>query len=99
MAKRYVLLLADAGVSESERKELATVLEERHGRVKLIAVEGNPRAVIVKTNNEVAPLLRDPQRELVVGGKRLVAVLTSGGVGKLKRRASEAANNGKVHER
>ena len=93
-----MLLVADADLSEAERKDLAAVLERRHGKVKLIAVEGNPRAVIVKTTNEVAPLLRDPESALTVGGKKLASVLTSGAVVNLKRRASEAAANGKVHE-
>lgn len=92
-------MVADADLSEAERKGLSAILEGRHGKVKLIAVEGNPRAVIVKTTNEVAPLLRSPENGLAIGGKKLTSVLTSGAVGNLKRRASEAAANGKVHER
>jgi hypothetical protein len=98
MSKRYVLLVADSDVSESERKELAAILEARHGRVKLVAIEGNPRAVIVKTTEDIARLIRNPGEGLTVRGKRLVSVLTSGAVGKLKRRASEAPTNGQVHE-
>lgn len=98
MAKRYVLLVADADLSEADKKELTTILEARHGKVKLISVRGNSRAVIVKTTSEAAPLLRDPGARLGVGGKGLVSVLTSGAVGNLKRRASEAAADGEVHE-
>ncbi|MDE1853112.1 MAG: hypothetical protein KGI38_05100 [Thaumarchaeota archaeon] len=99
MAKRYVLLVADADLSENEKQDLAAVLERRHGKVKLISVDGNPRAVIVKTNNQVAPVLRDPENTLIIGGKTLKTVLTSGAVVNLKRRASEAHSNGEVHER
>jgi len=88
--------LADAELSDADRKELAAILEGRHGKVKVIAVEGNGRAVIVKTTNQVAPLLRDEGSPLIVGGKKLAPVLTSGAIGNLKNRATEAAANGKV---
>lgn len=99
MAKRYVLLIADADLSEKEKKDLGSVLERRHGKVKLISVDGNPRALIVKTDNRVAPILRAPENTLTIGGKTLKTVLTSGAVVNLKRRASEAHPNGEVHER
>jgi len=95
-SKRYVLLVADGELSEAERKDLQAVLEARHGSVKLIFVRGNARAVIVRTTNDVVPLLRDPGRPLKVGGKKLETVLTSGAVGNLKRRASEATGHGQV---
>lgn len=98
MAKRYVLFVADAVISEADRRQLEEILEERHGKVKLISVEGNPRAVIVKTTNEVAPLLRDPEGMLSIAGKSLRPILTSGAVANLKRRGSEPAANGKIHE-
>jgi hypothetical protein len=90
--------MADADLSEEEWKELSGVLEGRHGKLKLIPVEGNRRAVIVKTTNEAAPLIRDRDDGLRVGGKELQTVLTSGAIGKLKRRASSPAANGKIHE-
>lgn len=93
-----MLLVADEDISDADRKDLAAILERRHGKVKLILVDENPRAVIVKTTNVVAPLLRGPDNVLTVGGKRLASVLTSGAVGNLKRRAKEAAGNGQVHE-
>jgi hypothetical protein len=98
VAKRYVLLLADADLSDAETKQLSALLEERHPGARLIAVEDNPRAAIVKTTAEVAPLFRDPANRLTIGGKRLTPVLTSGAIGNLKRRASGGAANGKVHE-
>lgn len=91
--------MAGADLSDAERKEIGTALERRHGEVKVIAVEGNRRAVIVKTSADVASLLRGEGMVPSVGRKRLVPILTSGAVGKLKRRASEAAANGEVSER
>ena len=90
MAKRYVLLVAGEDLSESDMKELSSLLEARHGKVKVIPLESNPRAVIVKTTNAVAPLLRAQSGELRLGEKRLSTVLTSGSIGKLKSRASES---------
>ncbi len=75
---------------------LEEAIGSRRGPAKAIAVKGNPRAVIVKTSNLVAPLLRGDGRDLHVGGKRLVSVLTSGAIGNLKKRATEAAANGQV---
>jgi hypothetical protein len=98
MAKRYVLFLADEDLSAAERKELRRTLEERYPGAKVIEVERNPRAIILKTTNAVAPLLRVPGAEPSVGGKKLKPVLTSGAVGNLKRRASEGRANGQVHE-
>ena len=98
MAKRYVLLVADGEISEGEMKKLAAILEQRHRGVKLIRVRDNDHAVVVKTTNAIAPLLRLPQGRVIVGGKTLMTVLTSGAIGKLKKRASEMAVNGQVHE-
>jgi hypothetical protein len=97
LAKRYVLFLAEEDISEPEKKSLRATIERRHPGDKLIEVQGNPRALIVKTTNELAMFLRD-QGAPVIGGKKLTPLLTSGAVGNLKRRASEAATNGQVHE-
>lgn len=98
MSKRYVLLVADRDLSDGDRSDLTQILEGRHGKVTVIAVDRNPRAVIVKTTNSVAPLLRNMSGELELSGKRLVTVLTSGSIGKLKRRAlgSDMNKDGKV---
>jgi hypothetical protein len=88
MSKRYVLLVADGELSDGDRRDLSVMLERRHGKVTIIPVVKNPRAVIVKTTNAVAPLLRETSGELHLGGKRLVTILTSGSIGKLKNRAS-----------
>ncbi len=98
MSKRYVLLMADGEVTEEDRKTLDRILEGRYGKVKVIPVASNPRAVIVKTTNSVAPLLRDSGGQITLGGKPLTTLLTSGSIGKLKKRAAEsrATENGKV---
>jgi hypothetical protein len=98
MSKRYVLLVADGEFSAGDRRDLSVMLERTYGKVTVIPVEENPRAVIVKTTNSVAPLLREMSGELHLGGKQLVAMLTSGSIGKLKSRASgsETTEDGKV---
>jgi hypothetical protein len=97
--KRYVLFTSEADLSEEDRERLSEILDRRYGATKIIAVKGNPKAVIVKTTNLVAPMLRELDPKLTVGGKHLTPVLTSGAIGKLKRRASPEAANGQVHER
>jgi hypothetical protein len=94
--KRYVLFMAEGDLSDGEVKELAGIIERRHPGSKLIQLKGNPRAVIVKTTNESAPGFRDPGSGFGVAGKALRPVLTSGAIGNLKRRASEASTNGQV---
>jgi len=79
-------------------KMLRSAVERRHPGDRLIEVQGNPRAVIVKTTNEFAPSFRTDEGAPTIGGKRLTAVLTSGAVGNLKRRAAGAGTNGQVHE-
>ena len=99
MSKRYVLLMAEADLSEGAIRDLQSTLDSRYGTVKLISVKGNPRAVIVKTTNRVAPLLREHGSFLTPGGKKLEAVLTSGAVGNLKKRALVAKADGQVSKR
>jgi len=100
MPKRYVLLVADRGLSDGDRRDLAFFLEGRLGKATVIAVENNQRAVIVKTTNSAALILRQMSDELRVGEKHLATVLTSGSIGKLKSRASrsEMARDGEVSE-
>jgi hypothetical protein len=96
MSKRYVLFLASSALSEEDLRRFSDVIGERYPASKVIAVKENPRAAIVKTTAEVAPLLRDAGAGLRVGEKGLVSILTSGAIGNLKRRASAAAANGEV---
>lgn len=81
-------------------ERLSKALEGRYGKTKVIAVKGAPKAVVVKTTETVAPLLREWGDGLRAGDKRLTPVLTSGGIGKLKRRATSTAETGigQIHE-
>jgi len=87
MPKRYVLIMSDSELSDSDRMDLAVVLESRYGKATVIPVDGNCRAVIVKTTGKSAPLIRRDCEQLRVGGAHLTTVLSSGSIGKLKSRA------------
>ena len=96
MAKRYVLLVADGELSSQETKEIEEILEERYGKVKMIPLKENPKTVVIKTDNEIANVLKETGWALVIGGKTVRPSLTSGAIVNLKRRASVAAANGQV---
>jgi len=96
MPKRYVLFLAKSDPSEGDVLRFSEAVRRLQQDAKVIEVKGNPRAVIVKTTNEVAPRLREITPGIRAGGSEFVAVLTSGAIGNLKKRASEPAANGKV---
>ena len=74
-----------------EFEEFGRILEMRHGKLKMIAVRGNSRAVIIRTTVEVAAELREESGSIALGEKRVEVVLTSGVIGKLKRKAEESA--------
>jgi hypothetical protein len=97
-SKRYVLFISDSDVSASER-QLEEFFGERFGKVRAITLKGNPRAVIMKTTDDVASRLKELRDGIVVCGDLLTPALTSGAVGNLKRRAAGAEVNGEVHER
>lgn len=101
MARRYVLYLADAELGEPEVQELTRILEGRHGKLKVILVRGNGRALIVRTTPQVAAELRDRSGRIRLGENEVSTVLSSGVIGKLKRRAtaSGTTEDGKVPER
>ncbi|MFI5404328.1 MAG: hypothetical protein ACHQYR_01210 [Candidatus Gagatemarchaeaceae archaeon] len=90
--------MAEGPLTEEDCKTLGLILGQRHGKVKVIPVASNPRAIIVKTDNSVAPILRESSGQIRLSGMTLVTVLTSGSIGKLKRRASGpgTTGNGKV---
>jgi hypothetical protein len=73
----------------------------RHGKLKVIEVRGNNRAVIVRTTSEVVDEVRDRSEKITLGGKQVTTVLTSGVIGKLKKTAtgSGMSRNGEVPER
>lgn len=96
MAKRYVLLMAEGELSSEEMKGIGEILEGRYGKVKMIPLKENSKAVVVKTDNEIATMMKEPEWSLIIGGKRVKPELTSGAIVNLKRRASVAAANGQV---
>ncbi len=95
-AKRYVLFISSEDLSQAEVDSFAEAVGRRAGAATVIQVKGTPRALIVKTTNAGASLLRGDGSGLPVGAKRLVSVLTSGAIGNLKKRVPGAAANGKV---
>ena len=95
-SKRYVLFESSSDLAELG--PLTDYFERRYGSAKLIAVEGNPRALIVRTTVGAAEMLKAQRGGFDVPGSRLTPVLTSGAVGNLKRRAAEARGHGQVHE-
>jgi len=96
MSKRYVLYISDSDLSKEDFDSIAELAKKRYAGAKVIPVEHNPRAVILKTTNVVAPLLREGP--LKIRGKTLKTVLTSGAIGNLKRRATGPADHGKVSQ-
>lgn len=91
--------MAEDALSASEVKGLESILEKRLGKLKIITVESSSRALIVRTDEPNARALRTWGGITVSGGKRLEPILTSGAIGKLKKRVGEATINGKIHER
>lgn len=100
-SKRYVLLEADREVTPADWKALVRHLEERFGKLKPIPVAGNERALVVKTDNRIAPLIREEAPSMSIGLGKVRSVLTSGSIGKLKSRARDggARGIGKVPQR
>lgn len=98
MAKRYILFRADGHLAEEDLRELATALASKGWKAKVIPVEDDTRWVIVRTDGETASQIRAQGGRIVTGRGPLVSLLSSGAVGKLKRRAREAGEDGQVHE-
>ncbi len=94
-----MLFLASSDLTDEDVKAFASIIDRRHGPAKVIPVKGNPRSLIVKTTNAIAPLLRGEGAGFRLGDKSLVSVLTSGAIGNLKRRATRAAPNGEIPQR
>lgn len=98
MPKRYLLLLAGRALDDGDIRVLESSMEELSKNLKVIGVKGNPKAVIVRTDGPGARALRSKGGVTGPGGVLLSPVLSSGVIGKLKRRAREAMGNGKIHE-
>jgi len=82
-------LEADGEATPDEWKDFARALEQRFGKLKAIPLKGNGKALVVRTNNEAAPLMRECT-DLHVGERKVKSVLTSGSIGKLKRLAGRS---------
>ena len=93
-SKRYILLEAERDMTPQEWMGFVHTLEQRFGKLKAIPVEGNDRALLVRTDNVNAPRIRGESPRMKIGDKRVVSILTSGSIGKLKRRAKESAERG-----
>lgn len=97
--KRYVLLSGDAPLDEEDLAKLVRHVENAHGPVKAIPVKGAPASLIVKTDHRAAAAMRESCAEVKLGPKTVRTVLTSGSIGKLKRRALESVtSDGQVPE-
>jgi hypothetical protein len=89
--KRYLLLSAEGELSPEDEKRLSRLLELRHEKFSLIRVRGHQDHLIVKTDSKGAGEMRELFAGVEIGGKSVRSVLTSGCIGKLKRRAAERA--------
>ena len=85
--KRYVLVQAEGRLSPGGLETLTKMLEQRHGSLGLTLVDSESTSLIVKTDVAGAQGVRDSLRDATFGGTRVRSVLTSGNIGKLKRRA------------
>ena len=83
------MYLAEQEITEANLKGLERVLHQRHGEVKLIRVHRSQNALIVKTTSDEAPDIRRKSGKLRIGRIHLESVLSSGAIGKLKKRALE----------
>jgi hypothetical protein len=93
--KRYVLLMWEGGpFTDDERKRLTRLLEQRYGNVRVIPVDGSDCSLVVKTDVLGAASMRESISEFRIGEKKIASVLTSGCIGKLKKRALESAASG-----
>jgi hypothetical protein len=99
--KRYLLIQADGRLTPQELETLTRMLEQRHGRLGLTALEAPGTSLIVKTDRQGAEDIRASLAGAKFGDKSVATVLTSGNIGKLKRRVqgSFARDHGQVHER
>ena len=82
--------MATEELTEMDTEEFKGILEQRHGKLKVIPVKGNARAVIVRTTGPAASEIRESSGNVSLRGKEITAVLTSAAIGKLKRRASQS---------
>jgi hypothetical protein len=76
------------------------MLEQRHGELGMTLLEAPRTSLIVKTDRAAAEDIRRSLADARFGGISVRTVLTSGNIGKLKKRAqgSSARDDAKVPE-
>jgi len=92
--KRYVLFEAEEPLSEAGWETVKKFLGQRFASAKPIPLKGDLSRLIVRTDNLGAAGMRDAFETFVVSGVRVRSVLTSGNIGKLKRRAARSESDG-----
>jgi len=96
--KRYVLIQAEGSLSQEGLSTLTRMLEQRHGSMGLTLLDSQLTSLIVKTDRATAEAIRESLADATFGGTRVRTVLTSGNIGKLKRRVqgSSPRDDGEV---
>jgi hypothetical protein len=84
--KRYILIQAEGRLSPEGLSTLTRMLEQRHGSLGMTLVDSPRTSLIVKTDGAVAEAIRESLADATFDGTRVRTVLTSGNIGKLKRR-------------
>lgn len=87
-----------AELTQDELDVLADILAARAHGAKVIRLKDWRGGLIAKTDVRGAEALRSSCADLTIGRKSLGTLLTSGNIGKLKRRAKEVAGIGQIHE-
>jgi len=77
---------ADGKLSAEDLSTLTRMLEQRHGGLGFTLVDGSRTSLIVKTDRAVSEGIRESLASAEFGGVRVRTVLTSGNIGKLKKR-------------
>jgi hypothetical protein len=89
--KRYVLIQAEGRLPNNELSKLTRMLEQRHGSLGFTLIDSPRTSLIVKTDRAVADDIRRSFENATFGGTRVKTIMTSGNIGKLKRRAQESS--------
>lgn len=90
--KRYVLIQAEGRLSQEGLSTLTRMLEQRHGSLGMTLVDSERTSLIVKTDRAVAEAIRESLAAATFDGTRVKTVLTSGNIGKLKRRVQGSSS-------
>jgi len=86
-------------MSAQDLRGIQSALQKRYSGLTVIGVVTNDRALIVRADEQSVRVLRSQGGLVSPAGTKLEPKLTSGAIGKLKKRATEVAVIGKIHER